>query len=73
MNPKTIQEIKRNPLLHNYLRVNSYHYKYLYREDEYLKKVLELAKEYYKERTIDKLERLQSKINIIQTFIDVMN
>ncbi len=67
-----IFEIKSNPLLKSYLRENSYQYRYLYRDSSYLKKIHNLAKEYYQERTIDKLERLGNKLQMIQTFIDVM-
>lgn len=67
-----ILEIKNNPLLKNYLRENSYQYRYLYRNSYDLKKINDLVKEYYQERTIDKLERLGNKIQMIQTFIDVM-
>ena len=72
MTEETRLKIKTNPLIHSYLRENSYHYKYLYRDDSYIKKVEDLAKEYYQERVVDKIERFKNKINLIQTFIDVM-
>ena len=62
----------KNPLIHSYLKENSYHYKKLFRDDSYIDEVERMAKEYYHVRTIDKIERLGDKIQLIQTFLDVM-
>ncbi len=64
--------IKNNPLIYNYLRDDSSHYKYLYRDLNYFKTIENLAKEKYKLRTTDKLEKLKNNIELITTFIDVM-
>lgn len=64
--------IKKNPIIYNYLRDDSYQYKYIYRNNNYLSKIEELAKEKYKLRTVDKLDKLKNSIELINTFIDVM-
>ena len=38
MREDTINKIKNNKMLYEYLKNNSYHFKELYREDNYLKK-----------------------------------
>ena len=72
MKKETIQKIKTTPVIYNYLRDNSNHYRYLYRDDNYLKEIESLAKTTYKERTIDKIEHLKSNIELINTFLSVM-
>ena len=59
-NDKIGINVKNNVLIYNYLRDDSSHYKYLYRNLSYLKTIENLAKEKYKVRSIDKLERLKN-------------
>ena len=73
MREETIQKIKNNKVIREYLKNNSYHYKELYRDDNYLKKVESLAKEYYHERGIDKIEKMKNKLDLINTIMSVMN
>jgi hypothetical protein len=73
MDIKTLNIIKKNPILYNYLRDESYNYKYLYRDPSFLNEIIDLAKEKYKLRSIDKLDRLKDNIDLIQTFLDVLN
>jgi len=72
MDFKTIEIIKNNQIIYNFLRDDSSHYKYLYRNNKYLKEIENLARERYKLRGIDKLERLKDNINLISAFMDVM-
>ncbi len=72
MTKETINKIKNTPYIYNYLRENSYHYRYLYQDDNYLKEIISLSKEYYKERTTDKIERLKSNLDLINTFLSVI-
>ena len=65
--------MKENNIIYNYLRDDSYQYKYLYRNINYLKKVESLAKEKYKLRNVDKLERLKNNIELINAFISVID
>ena len=72
MKKETIEKIKNTPIIYNYLRDNSNHYRNLYRDDAYLKEIETLAKIFYKERTIDKIEQLKNNIDLINTFLSVM-
>ena len=65
-------KIQNTPLLNFYLKEHSYEYKNIYRDYNYLKELERKAKEEYKERSIDKLERLENNIRLLNTFIDVM-
>ncbi len=73
MNLYTIHEIKNNPLLYSYLRVNSSWYKLLNRDPNNLKKMEQEAKSYYKLTLPDKIERFTNKVELISTFMDVLN
>ena len=64
------QQIKANPILYNYLRD---YYKNLYRNREHIKVIEQLAKEKYKLRSVDKIEKLKNNIDLIKTFMDVLN
>ena len=59
-------------LIHQYLKENSYEYKYLFRDEDYIQEIERKAKEYYHVRMIDKIDRLGDKIQLLQTIIDVM-
>ena len=72
MKEETIYKIKKNKVVYSYLREHSYEYQKLYREDDYYKELEEKAKEYYKERPIDKIERLKNQLELINTFMSVI-
>ena len=72
MKEETIYKIRKNPLVHNYLKEHSYYYKDLYRDDSFYNELEKKAKEYYQVRLTDKIERLQDKINLINTIISVI-
>lgn len=71
MNKELLNKIRSNKLIYSYLREDSSHYKKLLRDPNYIKEVERLAKEFYKETSIDKIERLKDKIDLINTFIGV--
>lgn len=68
---QTIFETK--PYIKQYLKEESYEYKYLYRDINYLKEIDRKAKEKYQLTTEAKLAKLNNKINLIQTILSVMN
>lgn len=72
MNQYTINYIKNNPLIYNYLREDSSWYKELDKDSNALKLVEEQAKKFYKLTPQDKIERLSKNIELISTFIDVL-
>lgn len=65
--------IKNTPYIYQYLREESYQYKYIYRDKNYLKEVSNLAKEKYKLTKKDKIERLKNNIDLIKTFMSVLD
>ena len=65
MNLETQFKIKNNPMLQKYIRENSYWYKILNRNPEYINKMIEDMKTNYKLRFEDKIDDLNSKINFI--------
>lgn len=73
MNKDLINKIRNNKLVYSYLREDSSLYKELLRNPNYIKEIEKKAKEFYKETSIDKIERLEDKINLIRTFMDVLN
>ena len=68
----TINYIKSNPLIYQYLRVNSSWYKELNRDSSSLKEVEKEAREYYKLTLPDRLERFSHSMEMISTFMDVL-
>jgi len=73
MKLETFQKIRNNPIIYNYLREDSSHYKSLLRDAKLLKVVENLAKERYKLRSVDKIEKLKTNIDLLKTFMDVLN
>ena len=68
----TINYIKNNPIIYNYLREDPSWYKQLNRNGETLKIIQELAKKRYKLTAEDKVEKIYRGINLINNFIDVL-
>lgn len=72
MNRELLNYIRRHEYIYNFLRDDSSHYKYLYQDNNYIKTIKKLAKEKYKLRYIDRLEKIGSKIELVNTLIDVI-
>ncbi len=73
MNEETIYIIKNNPIINRFLREESYHYKYLYRDNNYIKTIERLAKEKYGLTISNKIENIKNTINLINTFMSVID
>ena len=67
-----VYKIKSNNNLHRYLKENSYWYKLLNRNPSLIKKMEEDMKKAYKLTFEDKVDDLNSKINLIKGFMDVI-
>lgn len=72
MDKETLKIIRNTPYIYDFLREDSSHYKELFRDKTYIKKVNDLAKEKYKLRKIDKIEKLGEQLDLISSFIDVL-
>jgi len=73
MSEETIYIIKNDPIINRFLREESYHYKYLYRDDNYIKKVKQLALEKYHLTLNDKIDNLKNNLKLINTFMSVID
>lgn len=72
MKKETLEVIRNNPIIYQYLRDNSSWYKELNRNSNVVDNILKEAKKYYKVRGIDKLERAIEQIDMITSFMDVL-
>lgn len=71
MGLESYYQIKNNPIVYSYLREDSYQYKYLYRDPDYIKVIEAMAKERYQLRSVDRIEKLSNNLDLIRTFMDV--
>jgi len=72
MNLETQFKINNDPMLHKYLKENSYWYKILNRNPKMVSKMSEDMKKAYKLTFEDKIDNLNSKMNLIKGFIDAI-
>jgi hypothetical protein len=72
MNKEIIDIIKNDPYIYSFLREESYHYKYLYKDNSYINTIKKLAYQKYKQTNLDKVERLINNIKLIETFLSVI-
>ncbi len=73
MSIETIFYLNQNPLLKRYLHENPKYYKYLNREPEFIKELNILMKEKYKLTLPDRIDNLKEKLDMVNTFIDILN
>lgn len=73
MDIATQVKIRNNPYIYRYLRENSYWYKELNRHPESLRQLEEEMKTAYKMNPSDKIDRLNQRIEMIRTFMDILN
>lgn len=65
--------IKENMYLKKFLRENSYYYKNLIREPNFIFKLSKIMKEEYKLTLPAKLDKIKNNISMINTFMDIIN
>lgn len=73
MDLKTQFKIKNNPYIARYLKENSYWYKILTRDSSAIELLEKQMKEDYRLTPKDKIEDLGKKIEMIQSFIDILS
>ena len=64
--------INSDPRLKQFLRENSYWYKYLNRSNTYLKPFISDMKDKYKLKTTDKINKLTNNISMVRAFLEVL-
>lgn len=72
MNLYTINYVKSNPLVYQYLRANSSWYQKLNRDPASIKELEKEAKSYYQLTIHDKIEKFSHNIEMLSTFMDVL-
>ena len=72
MNLNLQYRINQDPRLKQFLRENSYYYKYLNRSPSYLKDVIEDMKDKYGLKPSDKINKMVDNLNMVKTFLDVL-
>ena len=65
--------LNNNLLLKKFLRENPKYYKYLNREPNFIRELELIMREKYKITLPDKIERLKDKLDMMNTFIDILN
>ena len=70
MKINTYLKIKNDPNLQRYIRENSYWYKLLNRNPSLITNLVDDMKKAYKLTTIDKINELSNKIDLIKTFMN---
>ena len=73
MQADTLILIRSDPRLNMYLKYNSYWYKELNRNPENFKYFVEDMKIKYKLTPADKINRTVESINMLQSFLDILN
>lgn len=68
----TQKKVFSNNLLHRYIRENSYWYKMLNRNPMLIDKMIQEMKDKYKLNTGDKIERLQERLNFVESLLKVI-
>lgn len=72
MNLNLQYKIYQDPKQHQFLRENSYWYKYLNRSELYYKEFINDMKEKYKLTGTDKINKMINNIEMFRTFLDVL-
>ena len=73
MDIKTQIEIRKNPHIYHYLRENSSWYKMLNRYPESIKDLNQEAKDYFHLNPSDKIDEISRKVELVRTFMDMLN
>lgn len=72
MDRQTINYIKNNPLIYNYLREDSSWYKELNRGMAVIPEIEAQAKRFFQLTSEDKLKKISKNIELISMFMDVL-
>lgn len=72
MNLNIQYRINQDPKQHQFLRENSYWYKYLNRSESYYKDFINDMKDKYKLKPTDKINKMVENMDMIRTFLDVL-
>jgi hypothetical protein len=72
MNREMIYLIRENKDLYQYLKYNSYLYKNILRNEISIKELEKLMKKELKQTPVDKLNEMKNKIELANTFLNIL-
>lgn len=72
MNHMIREKINNNRMINQYLKEESYEYKYLYRDSSYINNIEKNAKKKYEGTSIDKINKLKNNLEFIKLFMSVL-
>ena len=72
MNLNLQYKIYQDPRQRQFLRENSYWYKYLNRNESYYKDFINDMKDKYKLKPTDRINKMIDSINMVNSFLDVL-
>lgn len=73
MNIETQIRVRNNPYLYQYLRENTSWYKILNRYPEAIQNLEKEVKDHYRLNPSDKIDDISKKIEMVRTFMDMIN
>lgn len=73
MNLNLVLQIRNDKNLDFYLKTHSYWYKILRRDPLRIREMNQEMRKEYKLTSVDKLNQISSKIQMVRTFLDVLN
>ncbi len=65
--------LNKNPLLRKYLHENPQYYKILNRNPDFIYELERLMKDEYKLSLPDKIDKFKDKLDMLNTFIDILS
>lgn len=73
MSIETQFQLQNNPMLKQYLHENPRFYKILNRDPGFIKQLNAMMKEQYKITLPDRIDAIKEKLDMVNTFIDILN
>ena len=72
MNREILEYIRKHRSLYQLLREDSSYYKKIYKDNSSVYELNKMAKERYKNRYVDKIDKISGKINIVKALLDII-
>lgn len=72
MKLEVVHTLRNNPPLYHYLKYHSYWYKELNRNPNSIKELEQIMKKEYKLTAEDKISKLNDRINMVVSFLEVL-
>ena len=73
MSPWVVEYIRKHPYIYQFLREESAYYEMIFQDNRNIYHIKKLAKEKYKIRLGDKMDKMSQHISILHSFLDVFS